>query len=428
MTNALHKQKHQDIPVYRMRRVPSRWAGFVWSLVILLCGGGDAWGGDLKDIVTDLYGGDGIRLGSPMAGFSHAPHFTAGSLNGLEDLSSALSGTLGFSSFNSVVTGFTLDLETGEPVRTTDSLGPLLAETATTLGEHKLNVGFSFTRSRFKRLEGDGTDNLVLLFNHPDANGDGVLGPAPGAFDFELDQVRVDLNLDITQELYVLFATYGVTDRLDVGIVLPIVYLSIKADGVATIVDNSPSSNVHFFAPGGSDPLADDPRSSISRSKLGIGDIVLRTKYNLVRGDENLSDMAVGGILTLPTGDQDNLLGTGETRIQALWVVSKAFDKLTPHLNLGYEWAPGDHQLNSLRYVIGIDAAPDPRLAVSFDLIGRWEHSGDGVGDHIIDAAIGAKWNVHGDTLLNFYILVPINRDEGLRADFVWSVGVERTF
>lgn len=382
-----------------------------------------ARGGDLKDVVSDLYGGDGIRLGPPpvMGGSSHVAHFTAQSLQGLDELGSGLAGTLGFASFNAVVTGYTLDLETGEPVRTTDSLGPLLAETGTTLGKQKLNVGFSFTRSKFKRFDGRDTDSLVLLFDHPDV---------PGMPDFELDKVRVDLDLDVTQEVYAMFATYGLTENWDVGIILPVIRMRVTADGSASIVDNTPTidAGIHFFDPGGPDPLSDDPRSRISRSKTGIGDIALRSKYNFSRNDPERPDMAISGQIVLPTGDQDNLLGTGETRLQALFIVSKAIGAFTPHANIGYEWAPGDHQLNSLRYVAGFDVVVDPKLTTAIDILGRWEHSGDDIGDHIIDAAVGAKWNIVDTTLINFYLLFPLNRDEGLRADVVWSIGVEHTF
>jgi len=390
------------------------------SFAILFCGTTQvSAGGDLKNIVTDLYGGDGILL-DPAVAAAHAPHFTASSLQGLDDISSALAGSLGFASFNSVVTGFTLDMETGEPVRTTDSLGPLLAESATTLGQDKLNLGFTFTRSKFKRFDGQGTDSLSLTLDHPDANGDGFLTG------FELDQIFVAINLEITQEVYVMFATYGVTDDWDVGIVIPIITLRATADAFATIVDNSPGpGNVHAFDP---TPGADQPRSTIRRSKTGIGDVVMRTKYNFVHDDEELPDMAIGGQIVLPTGDQDNLLGTGETRLKATLIASKDLGWFTPHVNLGYEVAPGDVRLNNLNYFIGFDIAPDPKWTVAFDILGKWEHSGDGIGDRIIDAAIGAKWNIDGTKLLNFYLLFPLNRNEGLRADVVWSVGVEQTF
>ena len=381
--------------------------------------------GDLKDFVSDLWGGDGIFLADAGPPFSHAPHFRVASLQGLDELSSALTGNIGFNSFNSVVTGFTLDLETGEPVRTTDSLGPLLAESATTLGEHKLNVGVSFTRSKFDRFEGQPIDNLSLTLDHEDSNEDGVLGPPPPVFDFELDTILVDLDLEITQDVLAVFVNYGVTSNWDVGVIVPIIYMRVEANGFARLIDNSATTDLHEFdVTAGSD----NQRSRVKRSKTGIGDVVLRTKYNFVRGVEDMPDMAVSGLLVLPTGDQDDLMGTGETRIQANLLVSKAIKWITPHANIGYEWAPNDSDFNSLRYIVGVDMTPNAVITLATDVLGRWEHSGNGMGDHIVDLAFGVKWNVLKTTLVNWNFRFPLNENEGLRADVVWAVGVEHTY
>ncbi len=123
-----------------------------------------AGGLNLKDTVKNLYGGDGITLAPPVAGFSHVPHFTVSSLGALDSLNTVLTSNLGVFSFNSTVTGFTFDMELGVPVRTTESLGPLLAERAPTLGARKLNVAFTYTRLDFRRLAGKPLSNLSLTF------------------------------------------------------------------------------------------------------------------------------------------------------------------------------------------------------------------------------------------------------------------------
>ena len=132
--------------------------------------------------------------------------------------------------FNSIVTGFTFDIERGVPVRTTESLGPLLGERAATLGAGKLNLALTYTRIRFKRFEGNSLNDLQLSFIHDDVNGDGVLGPLGTPLDFELDHVRVDLDLTLEQDVLAFFATYGVTRTWDVGIVVPIIHSRARAD------------------------------------------------------------------------------------------------------------------------------------------------------------------------------------------------------
>ncbi len=386
--------------------------------------------GGLKDTVKDLYGGDGILLAPPTVGFSHAAHFSAASLGGLGSLSTALTSNLGLFAFNSTVTGFTFDIERGVPVRTTESLGPLLSERAQTLGARKLNVAFSYTRIEFKRFEGKRLNKLSLTFTHDDVNGDGKLGPPPVFLDFELDEIRVDLDLKIRQDVFGFFTTYGLTGFWDVGIVVPIVHSRVRAVAQATILDNSPTTDVHFFdtAPG-----SDQPRSTGGGDKTGIGDIILRTKYNFLRSSNGWPDLAIVGEVKLPTGDQDNLLGTGETNFKGLFVASRSFGPgaevrwLTPHINLGYEVST-DSEQNNLRYVMGFDARVHPSLTIAVDSLGRWEPEGDGIGDHTVDLALGAKWEPLSFFLLNAGVQVPLNKNQGIRPNLIWTLGLEYTF
>ncbi len=402
---------------------------FPW-LLVAICLVALAWqprhagAGGVGDVVKDLYGGDGITLTDVGGPFSHNAHFTASSLQGLDNLSTAVSSGVGLFAFNSTVTGFTFDIERGVPVRTTESLGPSFAERAPTLGAKKLNIAVSYTRIDFQHFEGTDLDDLEITFTHDDVNSDGVLGPLGTPLDFELDQVRVDLDLTIQQDIIALFATYGLTRNWDAGIVVPIIHSRARAEGNATIIGNAITNpGLHSFDPVNQDP----PRSTIDREKTGIGDVVLRTKFNFLRKQPAMPDLAIVGQVKLPTGDEDDLLGTGETAVLGLLVASKSFDKLTPHLNLGYEWSTESEQSN-LRYIAGFDAGLHPDLTVGLDVLGRWEPDGDDIGDHTVDLALGAKWNPFGSFLVNAAVQTPLNRDSGLRADVIWTLAVEWTF
>ena len=420
-------------------RFVRRWPSSLVTvfLLFLLWQPPTAGAGTVSDVVKDLYGGDGILLrdiplppGAPPE-FQHAPHFTASSLQGLDNLSTALSSNLGLFAFNSTVTGFTFDIERGVPVRTTESLGPLLGERAPTLGAKKLNIAFSYTRINFKRFEGTELDDLSLTFTHKDVNEDGILGPNPPELplDFETDVIAVDLDLEIEQDVLALFATYGVTRNWDVGVVVPFIHSRVRAEANATIIRNAtgpppfPDSNFfHNF-----DPSRDASRSVVDREKTGIGDVILRTKYNFLRKQPRWPDLAIVGRVKLPTGDEDELLGTGETNLLGLLVASQSFDRVTPHLNLGYE-VTTDPEQNNLRYAAGFDARLSPELTAAVDAFGRWEPAGDGIGDHTVDLAFGIKWNPFGRFLLNANVQVPLNINEGLRADVIWTIGTEMTF
>ena len=390
------------------------------ALVCLVCTAPPANAVDLEDLVASLYGGDGIQLldvPPPPPPFTHRPHFELSSVEGLDTLGTEVVASLGLFSLNSTVSGFTFDLERGVPVQTDDSLGPSLAERATTLGARKLNMAFSYTRLEFKWFEGDRRKDLSFTLDHED-----VGPPGPPLF-FEGDKIRVDLDLQIDEDVFAFYTNYGLTPRLDVGLVLPIVHIRMRAKGVASIIDNGGGA-VHEF-----DPITQDPRVSTAREDTtGIGDVTLRAKYNLMRDQPDWPDLAARALVQLPTGQEEDLLGTGETQLALLLIASKSFERFTPYANLGYSWAPGESELNHLRYITGVDVKLNSKLTTALTLLGRWEPTGDGIGDSLIDLALGVKWNAFGSVILGANILRPINIKDGLRPALAWTLGVEGTF
>ena len=52
----------------------------------------------------------------------------------------------------------------------------------------------------------------------------------------------------------------------------------------------------------------------------------------------------------------------------------------------------------------------------------------EGSGSHLVDAAGGIRLKVFRSLILSANVQVPINRDEGLRPDFIWSLGFDYTF
>jgi hypothetical protein len=141
--------------------------------------------------------------------------------------------------------------------------------------------------------------------------------------------------------------------------------------------------------------------SQIGSSASGIGDVVLRTKYRVF--NQGAAGAAVSLDLRLPTGDSDELLGTGATQAKVMFIgAASVADRLFPHVNFGYTFSsgqisdeatrvrhetspllgPGAHlpeQLaainldvpDELNYTFGADAVVHPRVTVAFDVIGR---------------------------------------------------------
>lgn len=404
------------------------------SLFLILLFGTAEGAGPLRDTIRNLFGPDGIILepGRALPGSgSRAGDFQASSLRGLEQLNSQIASTFGVASFNSSVTGFTFDLERGVPIRTTESLGPLLTERAPTLGARRLNVNFTYTRINFKQFQGIDLDRVPLAFAAEDINQNGLIDTR-GTFKAESDQVLVRLDLDISEDLFALLATYGLTSSWDVGVVIPVVHLRFRADGHADIVDKEGKlggakvggSFVHFFRDGKS-----SLKASGGGDATGIGDVIIRTKYNFLANHSVLPDLSAVIDVKLPTGSRNDLLGTGGTNLTGLLVASKTYNRwLTPHLNFGYVRDTRDPRQSKIRYAAGFDARLLERLTTVADIMGFSKPDGDGVGNNIVDLSLGAKWNPIGFWFLGTNFQIPLNKSSGLRPNFIPTFSLEYIF
>ena len=132
------------------------------------------------------------------------------------------------------------------------------------------------------------------------------------------------------------FATYGVTVGWDVGIALPVMRVDLEATAEAEIVRLGTAYQplVHTFQTG-----ADVSKRTFTdaRSASGIGDIALRTKYNFYQ--RGAQGVAATFDLRLPTGDAENLLGTGAAQSRLGLVLSSGTDRFAQHANVGYTFS-----------------------------------------------------------------------------------------
>jgi hypothetical protein len=403
------------------------------SLLLILWVGwfaGPADAGDLKDTIKNLYGPTGIRV-EPSPFFPVETRFQASSLQGLDQLNSQLTSAIGVPSFNSSVTGFTFDIERGIPVQATESLGPLLTERATTIGARKLDMTFTYTRVNFTKLQGKDLNDLELVFRRNDVN-EGC-DPSNPLLLARCDIIKANLNVELTEDIFALIATYGLTSEWDVGFIIPVTHIRLIAKSHAAIFDQfgHPGGTkngdilIHQFGPNSSQPDA-----SGGGDETGLGDIIFRTKYNFLRHyDDLIPDMAFLVELKLPTGDEERLLGTGGTNITSLLVASRTYARwFTPHVNLGYEIDTKDTRESAIRYALGFDARLLPELTLAAGIIGRAKPDGTGTGDHIVDLSLGVKWNPIKSLILRTNVQIPLDKNSGLRADFIPTVGIEYIF
>ena len=311
----------------------------------------------------------------------HASHFIPAAEQANQDLTPALNSLIAnkVSSFplSSTSIGVTFDFSTGDPVKITDSLGPIFAENAQTLGQGKFNIGFNHTFLTLDQFRGLDTKDIRFTFAHVD-----IPPPfsEPGLGDdlSESDTIDLILDLDIDSTISAFHGTYGITDNLDIGIAIPLVYVEIDGKAEATIDSftfDQTGNPLHSFGL----PTPEDANLTTTESygddAFGIGDIALRLKYSFLQDfDINLA-MLVD--LRLPTGDEDNFLGTGETNIKITEVFSKNFGDTTAHINASYERRGGDDDSDEIEYVFGFDHKLSDSITLAIDIIGNFDLNED---------------------------------------------------
>ena len=106
--------------------------------------------------------------------------------------------------------------------------------------------------------------------------------------------VQEALDLKLSTDIVGIFATYGLTNKLDVGLAVPIVHVSMDAR-----LDAQVGTQVGTATPTLNPVIPGETRSD---SATGIGDLVLRAKYNV--WSSHGGGIAAGLDWRLPTGDE----------------------------------------------------------------------------------------------------------------------------
>jgi hypothetical protein len=321
---------------------------------------------------------------------------------------------------------FTFDSQIGTFTRAAQSYGPTFAQRSLTTGKGKVSAGFNWLHADY---------NSVAGFDL--TNGDLVLGKNAK----NLLPLSAPLRLDLSSNTIVGFATFGVTNDLDVGIVVPWVRVTMRADlGYVT------PTNVDV-TPGGHLLVVQETSAS------GVGDIAVVGRYHVWHQGEG--GLAVALECRLPTGDTNSLRGAGVTRTTASVIWSRG-GKISPHANVGYDFwsaaapisATGDvFAKNQVIYAFGVEFEAHPRATVTVDVVGRRQLNGGQLGYQtvavgpgsidlllplpkavdVVSLAPGIKWSVASNVLVTGNILTSlVNR--GLKANVIPVVGLEWAF
>ncbi len=313
--------------------------------------------------------------------------------------------------------------------------GPIIGERAETIGRGVLNVGLSYSYVRLTSVNGEDLDHLV---NRPVVDGRVISFPVPDGTVLENGRftnflpVRVVADLGIDAHIVAPSLTYGLTPDLDVNLTLPILRTALDVDTRSQIPDPRLPG---FALPAGS-PLAGTERLAASDSAAGIGDLLLRAKYLLLR--ERPVDVAALLGLILPTGDQDDFQGTGTTRVQPTLVLSRVFgDHFEPLLNVGMDINANDVGRSIVRWAVGTTAQLGP-LTGALVFLGRHElaRQSDRLEppfffqierNDLYDASVGLRWRFADSGFVSANALVPLN-EQGLRADVIPTIEIEYAF
>lgn len=312
-----------------------------------------------------------------VAEFSHDAHFLSqpNATATLSQINRAIASQVSTFPLGSSSAGFTytFDSSLGVYNRTTQSFGPVFAERPQTSGKGKFSFGVTYQDSTYDRLDDHDLRNgdLKLVLTHLDFNGSGdSLNPW-----FKGDIINAALSLDIESKTTVVFANYGVTPKFDIGVALPFVNVRVDARINATVERLATATDgfvppLHAFAP----PSNQDATTYVENgSASGIGDMVFRAKYNFLA--KPAASLAAALDLRVPTGDENNLLGSGGTQAK-LYLVAGGTGRLAPRASLGYTFSRGGGTAtgdlpNELNYTVGFDAAVHRRVTLSGDLLGR---------------------------------------------------------
>lgn len=320
--------------------------------------------------------------------------------------------------------------------RRTSVLGPIIGERAETIGAKRFDVGLTYSYVRPDSINGQDLDDLE---NEPVIDGRVVSFPVPGGVELADGRftnflpVQVKASIDLEAQIITPSLTYGLTPDWDVNLTLPLMrtFLRVK------VKDEVPDPRLPQFALPPGSPLATERKRSFSDDSVGVGDLLLRTKYVFLR--DRPVDFAAFLGLSLPTGNEDDFQGTGTTRLQPSLVLSRVFiERIEPLLNVGFDINANDVDRSIFRWAIGATGQVVDPLTLAIVFFGR--HEFDEQTDPIeapfffqverndlYDGSFGLRWLFADNWVLSANALVPLN-DDGLRADVIPTVQVEYAF
>jgi hypothetical protein len=368
---------------------------------------GPASAQSVSDVLTFLVTNQGVQTGSVerdrQAALATSTTISRALLANLATLPVATSSS-GFV--------YRLNPELGTVERVTQSFGPFFVERAITAGRGQVSIGATFQQLRFTMLDGH---NLR----------DGTLVTTANQFTDESAPFDVDqLTLGITGSVATLYGNVGITDRIEVGVAVPMVSLVVDGSRVNTYRGRT-------FT-----------QATAHARSTGLADMVIRTKFTPYRED----GAALAGAIDvrLPTGRSEDLLGAGSRSVKFSLIGSLESGRVSSHVNAGVSVGG---LATELSYGAALGLAASHRVTVIGELVGRLLDSPSGIVPvtaphptllgvetirlapdssrlNMMSVAPGLKWNLSQTWVLAANVSIPLTKD-GLTAPFTPFVGLD---
>ena len=422
----------------------------------------------LRDKITQLFifgpGSDPLFLAgsadpnNPATVQVHGTHFVpsaaADNASVLAFIGDAIGGSVSNLPLGSTSGASSFRFVGGVPVQTAASAGPIFAERAATLGRGRVILGVKQSGFHLTSLRGVDLGNMNLTFTH-----ENVTGPACDAIEgrscnplgvpaHENDLIVVRLALDVDVRVSSFYLTYGITDRFDLGVVVPVVTTSMRGQSDAQIQPFGGLPAQHFFAGTPDAPILNATRNT-QGSTTGLGDVSVRAKALLVQSPR--TNVALLGDARFATGSADELLGAGAFAARGLAVLTTRVGGVSPHANVGYLYRAGVGQNDAVLGTLGFDQLLAPSVTLAADFISELQVGRSklrlpqpvvfdapfrrvvnpteipDMRDDIVNGSFGAKWLPSRNVTLLANALFPLNRG-GLRPGVTYTAGLEVGF
>ena len=322
--------------------------------------------------------------------------------------------------------GFTYRLNPalGTVERASETFGPFFVERALTAGAGQASLGATFQYASFTSLDGhdlrDG--QFVTIANQ--------FSDEPEPFDVGT------LTLDVKTSSATFYGNVGLSDRVDVGVAVPVVRLELNGTQITTYRGQTL------------------PQLRARAETIGLADIAVRSKFRLT--GEGPGAVAAGVEARLPTGREEDLLGAGDMALRFQGLASAEAGRTSVHGNFTYGTGGIGREIS---YGGAVALAATPQFTIVGEVLARRiagvqrisesiaphptiSCPGQSRADCVVNttrlipngedqttafAVTGFKWNVGGTWLLHGHVLWPMT-DTGLTTRVTPTVALDYSF